>query len=271
MTSESWQVSNDAAMLYENYVYPLMDPWVKALVYKASLKKGETVLEVACGTGFASRLASKAVGETGHVIGTDLNKGMVAAAHKIADAKGMPSIEWREANVSNLPFDERAAEVVLCQQGMQFFPDTPEAVKELHRVLRPEGRFIFTIWQPISENPYLNALANTLESHLSAQVANGLRSAFTKTYAADFATSLLAVGFKDIEVESPILQFQLPPMEEYLPGHMASLPMAGAIAALPDNIRSAMIDDVSNSLKEYEQGGFLDIPSRSELIKAVKA
>jgi len=59
VSSENWQLSNDAAVLYEKYVYPLMAPWVEALVEKAKISEGEHVLEVACGTGFVSRQAEK--------------------------------------------------------------------------------------------------------------------------------------------------------------------------------------------------------------------
>ena len=70
MSSENWQLSNDAAILYEKYVHPLMVPWVEALVEKANIKKGDRVLDVTGGTGFVSRLAAERVGLSGQVVGS---------------------------------------------------------------------------------------------------------------------------------------------------------------------------------------------------------
>jgi ubiquinone/menaquinone biosynthesis C-methylase UbiE len=270
VASENWQLSNDAASLYEKYVYPLMQPWVAALIEKGRVAKGDQVLDAACGTGFVSRRVAELVGSTGHVAGADLNRGMILAAQEITNRTSELPIEWRVADAAELPFDNERFDVALCQQGMQFFPDSAGAISELHRVLKPGGWLAFTIWGPIEENPYLGAVANALKSHLNEQAANGFRAAFAKSYRADFDDALHDVGFMQIQVDSPVLAFRLPPLQDYLPGHLASLPMAGAIAALPCVKKQALITDVSNALQGFADGNGVTIPSRSEVVSAVK-
>src|SRR3546814_6159009 len=79
----------------------------------AALREGERVLDVACGTGVVTRLASEQVGATGAVSGLDVNPGMLAVA-RAATPEGM-SIEWHEANAEAMPLPDASFDVVLCQ------------------------------------------------------------------------------------------------------------------------------------------------------------
>jgi SAM-dependent methyltransferase len=79
-----FQVSGNAAELYERYAVPyVLGPWAPELVELAALKRGDRVLDLACGTGVVARLASPRVGPTGQVIGLDLNAGMLAVARTL--------------------------------------------------------------------------------------------------------------------------------------------------------------------------------------------
>src|SRR3546814_10556694 len=99
------------------------------LVRNAALREGERVLDVACGTGVVTRLASEQVGATGAVSGLDVNPGMLAVA-RAATPEGM-SIEWHEANAEAMPLPDASFDVVLCQLGLQFMPDRQAALREM--------------------------------------------------------------------------------------------------------------------------------------------
>jgi ubiquinone/menaquinone biosynthesis C-methylase UbiE len=75
---ERWQVSGNASEAYERYLVPTMfTPWAHDLIARAALRSGEHVIDVACGTGIVARLAAAVVGSAGHVVGVDLNAGMI--------------------------------------------------------------------------------------------------------------------------------------------------------------------------------------------------
>ena len=138
---ERWQVSGNAPEAYEHSLVPtLFTPWAHDLIARAALRPGERVLDVACGTGIVARLAAAHVGIAGHVIGVDLNPGMLAVARAQTLTTASARVEWRAGDANALPCDNATFDVVFCQQGLQFFPDKDRTLREMYRVLAPEGR-----------------------------------------------------------------------------------------------------------------------------------
>src|SRR4030095_13104150 len=118
------------------YVGLFMDPGVRCLAGVAALQPAERVLDVACGTGFVARRAAPYVGADGRVVGLDLNESMIEAAAAAASPDATTAIEWQTGDAASLPFESGAFDVVLCQQGVQFFPDRVEALRVVTRGLR---------------------------------------------------------------------------------------------------------------------------------------
>ena len=90
--------------------------------------------------------AAKQVGVTGSVVGIDINQGILEVANSVTSQEIV--IEWHEVNIERIPFPENSFDIVLCQMGLQFIPDKLAALKEIHRVLRNGGRFIFNLPRP---------------------------------------------------------------------------------------------------------------------------
>ena len=130
---EHWQLDGSAPELYERYLVPAITRiWASDLIDRAGPKPGKSLLDVACGTGVVARLAAERM-RTGRVVGLDLNEGMLAVARSVP-ITGAP-IEWREGSALSLPFENRSFDLVLCQLGVQFFPDRSLALREMKRVL----------------------------------------------------------------------------------------------------------------------------------------
>ena len=123
--------------------------WVQALVRLAAPAEGERVLDVACGTGAVARFAAPLVGPTGLVTGLDLNAGMLDMARTMPVPKGA-AIAWQEGSAIALPFPNASYDLVCCHQGVQFFPDSPAALREMLRVLTPTGRLALGLWRDLS-------------------------------------------------------------------------------------------------------------------------
>jgi ubiquinone/menaquinone biosynthesis C-methylase UbiE len=109
--------------------------WAADLAGRAALLPGHRVLDVACGTGAAARVAAARVGGTGRVAALDINPGMLAVARPLPAVAGARL----RGSALALPFSARVFDVVLCQLGLQFIPDRPAALRESRRVLVPAG------------------------------------------------------------------------------------------------------------------------------------
>src|SRR5215217_6682792 len=102
---EPWQLEGTAAELYERYLVPAITAfWAADLVRRAAPSAGERVLDIACGTGIVARLAAERMG-AGHVVGLDLNAGMLGVA-RAASTGSNPPITWLEGSALDLPFPD---------------------------------------------------------------------------------------------------------------------------------------------------------------------
>jgi ubiquinone/menaquinone biosynthesis C-methylase UbiE len=169
MGEEHWQLEGSAAELYQRYLVPgITSKWAEDLVHRAQLRSGEEVLDVACGTGVVARLAAKKMG-SGHVTGLDLNAGMLAVARDVSGDG--PLVNWMEGSALDLPFPSGHFDAVLCQLGLQFFPDQSKALREMRRVVRMSGRVALSVYSPIERTPGANAFVGALDDVLGPQAS----------------------------------------------------------------------------------------------------
>src|SRR5258706_2303458 len=161
-----WQVTGSAAEVYEKELVPaIFGPWARLVVDLADPKKGDRVLDVACGTGIIARMVADRVGPTGAVVGVDLNPGMLKVARTVwsSGSRSGAQVEWQEASADKLPFPNASFNVAYCQLGLQFFADRPAALREMHRVLASGGRLAVMVWRGREERPGRSVAGEALQ------------------------------------------------------------------------------------------------------------
>jgi ubiquinone/menaquinone biosynthesis C-methylase UbiE len=223
---ERWQLEGDSAELYErDLVPPVALPWARNLVERVRVEAGDRVLDVACGTGAVSRVAAERVGDTGRVVGLDVNSAMLG----VAQAR-LPQLEWRQASVLELPFADDEFNVVLCQFGLQFFPDRPTALREMRRVLAPGGRLGASVFSSIDRNPAANALVNSLDRHFGEGASRAKRHEHALADRDEFAALLATAGFAHARLDTITKEVHFASAEDWVRIQFAATPLAALLA-----------------------------------------
>ncbi len=106
----------------------------------ASLRVGETVLDLGSGGGFDCFLAAKEVGETGRVIGVDMTPDMVTKARRNAEKAGYHNVEFRLGEIEHLPVADGTVDAIISNCVINLSPDKAKVFQDAYRVLKPGGR-----------------------------------------------------------------------------------------------------------------------------------
>ena len=266
MAETRYQLEGNAPQLYEpETVHTLGMPLAERMFAHVSLHAGDRVLDAACGTGIVTRMAIQRYGDLGHVVGVDLNAGMLAVARANTPATRVP-IEWRQGDVCAMPFPSGRFEVVLCQQGLQFVPDPGAALREIRRVLVPGGRLAFTVFSDIPV--YYAALADALARHVSADASTSCLSRYTLREATTLRQLVEDAGFSAIEMRVLEVMRRMPASASSVVEAMARAPYARDLAAVEEAVRQAIGQEVSAALHAYRDGDDVIIPHRSHLVQA---
>jgi ubiquinone/menaquinone biosynthesis C-methylase UbiE len=223
MSDGHWQLEGSAAELYQRYLVPaITTKWAEDLVDRAQLRSGEAILDVACGTGVVARLAARKVAP-GHVTGLDLNAGMLAVARGVSN-EGAPT-SWTEGSALDMPFPSHHFDVVLCQLGLQFFPDQPRALREMRRVLREPGRVALSVYTSIERTPGANAFVRALDEILGPEASRIKRGEHSFADPVQLEKLLLDAGFGAVDVQTVEQTIVFPSVLDYVRFQLLATPM----------------------------------------------
>lgn len=181
--------------IYERVlVQPLFRPFAEELVARLAPTPGDSLIDVACGTGIVARIGRERLGPAARIVGVDQAPPMLGVARTVD-----PTIDWRDGNASALPVREgETFSLLACHQGLQFFPDKAAAAREMRRVLAPHGRIAIGCWRSLQDIPAALQLNEIAERRVGPIVDS--RHSFGD---ADALRALLADnGFHHVRVDS---------------------------------------------------------------------
>ncbi|MBB4224111.1 class I SAM-dependent methyltransferase [Variovorax guangxiensis] len=211
------------------------------------------VLETAAGSGVVTRaLAPRLRTGTRYVV-TDLNQPMLdyAAARQGDSADGRSSssssnsinIEWQQADALKLPFEDASFDVVFCQFGAMFFPDRTAGYAEARRVLRPGGRFVFTVWDRIEDNAFADEVTSAVAEIFPQDPPRFLaRTPHGYHDIALIRSDVSRASFTSIEIETREKTSRSPSARDVATAYCQGTPLRNEIEARDANALQAATD-----------------------------
>ena len=191
--------TTDVARFYESSLVPLIfQPYAADLAARAQIHEPNALLEIACGTGVVTRVLADVLPSACTIEATDLNEAMVSHAESLGTAR---PVNWRQADVMSLPFEDDSFDVAVCQFAVMFFSDRVAAYREVRRVLRPGGKFLFNVWRDIEANEFADVVTQAVGSlHPDNPPLFLTRTPYGHGSSVEIRTDVTAAGYEMCEL-----------------------------------------------------------------------
>jgi SAM-dependent methyltransferase len=253
--------------LYDRYLGPLIfEPYARDLAGRLAGVEGR-ILETACGTGIVTGALVQTLKPGIDIVATDLNQPMLDHAAQKLEA---PQVTWRQANAMSLPFESAAFDAVVCQFGVMFFPDKSAGFAEARRVLRPGGRFLFSVWDRIEDNE----IAAVVGAAVAAAFPDDPPGFMARTPHGYHDTErirdeLRGVGFTDIGIETVTLRSRAPSPTDPAIGFCQGTPMRLEIEARDASRLGEVTDLAAEAIARHFGDGPIDGKIQAHVVTAV--
>ena len=157
---ETIEFAGSIPEVYDNHLVPILfEPYALDLSRRVRDMEAASVLEVAAGSGVVTRALARTTDAGTSLVATDLSQAMLDQGIAVGTKR---DVEWRQADATDLPFDDDGFDVVMSQFGMMFLPDKAQGFAEARRVLRPGGSLVFSVWDALDANGFSLAVHEVL-------------------------------------------------------------------------------------------------------------
>ncbi|MFK7745305.1 MAG: class I SAM-dependent methyltransferase [Roseobacter sp.] len=161
-----WETFADLWVTRQTDLDALFTPVLDALMDRAALQPGQTVLDIGCGTGTSALQAAKAVGPEGHVTGADISEPMLVRAR--ATATGVPNLTFQTADVAEHPYAPGSFDHVISRFGVMFFADPTAAFSNIRKAMIPGATLTMACWSVLDQNPWFSVPMYAAKKQLGA-------------------------------------------------------------------------------------------------------
>ena len=261
---ERWQVSTDAAEVYESCFVPaIFGAWASRVADAAGIGRGDRVLDVGCGTGVLAREALGRAGQEGQVVGVDLNEGMLAVAARVE-----PTIDWRLGDAASLPFEDVRFDVVVSQFALMYFPDRVASLREMWRTLAPGGRLAVAAWASIDHARGYEILVEIAVRQCGREAADVLAAPFVLGDQAELARLFADSGVSGAKVTLHEGSIRFPSVKEFIRIEVNGSPLAGMVS---DDVMRSLAAESEHALAEFVlPSGEIVMPMDAHIVTAGK-
>jgi ubiquinone/menaquinone biosynthesis C-methylase UbiE len=265
--AESSSTFTRASAGYERVMVPaVFAVWAKDLVETAALAPGMHLLDVACGTGIVARFAAAQVGATGHVVGLDANEPMLAVARAQPAPMGA-QIEWRQGDATRLPFPDEQFDRVLCQHGLQYVPDRAAALREMRRVLTPDGQLAVSTFSQSIGYQIFQSTAALFVGEKSAAV---MREPFALSDLDELSRLIKIAELSIVQTHTKTLPAHFAAAGDFIEYQLGGR-LANAVSTLSPDTRTDLVVALHKAFEPYVSSDGLAFPMEAHVVIAQKS
>ena len=272
-TLREWRESAKYWETHAPTIRKMFAPVTTALIEEAGIIEGDAVLDVAGGPGEPSLTIAEKVGPAGFVMCTDAVAEMVAAAQSEASRRGLKNIKFQQCLADSLPFENNSFDVGVSRLGAMFFPDPVLALREILRVIKPEGTVSFAVWHEREANPFAYAVTDAVSRHIKMPPEDpDAPGAFRFAAPGKLARILTEAGAINIRervlkfrIEAPISREEFWEMRSGTSGTLRE-----KLDAMPDDLRLKIANEVKEAVTEFFPDERMSFPAQMLIVTGDK-
>lgn len=254
-TREQWQVAAEAWNRWGPVIENWLGPVTEEMLNLADVTAGSRVLDVAAGAGGQSIAAARRVGESGHVLATDISPNLLAYAAEEVQKAGLSNVNTLVLDGENLDVEPESFDVVISRIGLIYFPDQHKSLTDMYRALKPGGRVAAIVYSTAENNKFFSIPVSIIRRH--AQLPPpllGQPGAFSLGNPGVLEEAYIKAGFRDIQIRVVSNPLHMSSAVEFLRFARESF---GALHQMLSGIsgdaeRQSVWNEVEDQMKQFE-------------------
>jgi ubiquinone/menaquinone biosynthesis C-methylase UbiE len=248
MTADAAGFIGEIPVEYDRCLGPMIFvDFAADMAQRAMQRRPARVLETAAGTGIVTRSLRDLLPAGAQLTATDLNPPMLAYAR--SKFRAGEQVAFQPADATALPFANGSHDMVVCQFGIMFYPDKDKSLAEVHRVLTPGGRYLFSVWDSHRYNPFGRIAHETAASFFPGDPPQFYSVPFSCHHIDPIKTSLIDAGFADIEIAVVRLEKEISAAATFGRGLVFGNPLIDQIRVRGGVAPERVVDAITQALK----------------------
>lgn len=267
---------SETAAYWEKYrpvITGMLAPVAQALIEDAAIAKGNSVLDVATGTGEPALTIAELVGPDGSVVGTDVVPEMVEAARREGERRNLQNAKFKLAFTDNLPFPANTFDATVSRFGAMFFPDPLQCLRDMLRVLKPGAKIALAVWYLQEKNPFDYIVSRVVDRYVErAAPQPGSSDMFRFAKSGDLLALLVSAGAA--AASERVLQYSirapLSPEEFWTLRSEMSEKLRTKLAGLSGIQRAELDREAIEAIRAYSVANGISLPAEALIVSGVK-